>query len=211
MHTDNETIKRKYEGKLVIGITGGAGSGKSTVVELLKSKFDTEFIHCDEIAHELMEPGGKTYIPLLKEYGKGILEEGSEKISRPKLTKAANESPKGFKRLNEITHPIVIDEVVKRIRDSRHRLVLIEAALLIESGITGLCDDVWFVYAFKNERIGRIKASRPWDDEKIVAILDNQLSDEEFKAGSTFVLENHDGSDEWKQRAVERIKVLDGK
>ncbi len=202
-------MKRRYENKIVIGITGGAGSGKSTVSDYLVNRFDAEFIHCDVIAHELMEPGGATYGPLLEEYGKGILEDGSDEISREKLILAVRASEKGFDRLNSITHPLVTEEVLRRMEKSSHRIVLVEAALLIESGIDRLCDDVWFVYATRQERILRIKASRDWDEAKIVSILENQLSDEGFRAASTFVLENHNGSESWKKEAEARIMFLD--
>ncbi len=203
-------MKKRFDNKIIIGITGGAGSGKSSVAQYLIDKYDAEFIHCDVIAHELMEPGGATYEPLLAEYGKEILEDNSNLISRKKLTKTVGAIKNGFDRLNEITHPIVAKEVLKRMESSHCKIVLVEAALLIESGISKLCDDVWFVYAFKDERIGRIKASRDWSEEKIESIFANQLSDEEFKANSSFVLENHDGSESWKKEADERIMLLDG-
>ncbi len=202
-------MKKKYKDKIIIGLTGGAGSGKSRIADYLTGKYDAEYIHCDVIAHELMEPKGATYGPLLKEYGQGILEDDSDKISRKKLTDAVNRSSGGFARLNAITHPIVSDEVVSRIKASVHRIVLIEAALLIESGIGALCDDVWFVYSYKDERIMRIKASRDWSDEKIESIMANQLTDEEFTKGSDFVIHNHNGSEDWKKEADERIMLLD--
>ena len=202
-------MEKRSKNKMIIGITGGEGSGKSSVAQYLIDKYDAEFIHCDVIAHELMEPGGKTYGPLLSEYGRGILEDGSDEISRKKLMKAVSSSERGFERLNEITHPPVINEVKSRAENSPKKIVLVEAALLIESGISKLCDDVWFVYAFREERIGRIKASRDWSDEKIESMLKHQLSDEEFKAGSTFVLENHNGSESWKKDADDRIMLLD--
>ncbi len=202
-------MKKKYKDRIIIGLTGGAGSGKSRIADYLTEKYDAEYIHCDIIAHELMEPGGATYGPLLKEYGRSILEDTGDKISRKKLTEAVSRATGGFARLNAITHPIVSDEVAARIKASSHRIVLIEAALLIESGIGALCDDVWFVYAYKEERIMRIKASRDWSDEKIESIMANQLTDEEFIQGSGFVIHNHNGSESWKKEADDRIMLLD--
>ncbi|MCR5584914.1 MAG: dephospho-CoA kinase [Lachnospiraceae bacterium] len=202
-------MKKSLEDKIIIGLTGGAGSGKSSVADYIVNKYDAEFIHCDEIAHELMAPGGATYGPLLKEYGKEILDDNGREISRQKLTEAVKNSAGGFERLNMITHPLVIEEVIKRMEDSVHSLILVEAALLIESGIDKLCDEVWFIYAFREERIGRIKASRDWSEDKIQAIINNQLSDEEFIAGSDLVLENHNGSESWKKEADDRIMLLD--
>jgi len=60
---------------LILGITGGAGSGKSTIVEYIQKMEPTVFLHCDVIAHELMEPGNASYAALVKEFGEGILED----------------------------------------------------------------------------------------------------------------------------------------
>lgn len=197
------------ENHIVIGITGGAGSGKSTIVEYICENYDTEFIHCDVIAHELMEPGRESYTALINEYGEKILD--GKQIDRQKLLKAVTETQEGFKRLNMITHPCVTREVLKRIGNSVHKYIVIEAALLIESGLTKICDDVWFVFADKDERIQRIKKSRNWDDKKIDEIFKNQMSDEEFKSHSTFVIDNHDGCNAYINDINERIKFLDCK
>lgn len=197
--------------KIIIGITGGAGSGKSTVVECIQSHFDVDFMHCDIIAHELMEPGKASYKALIKEYGKGILTDGPDSaIDRVKLTDVLRESAGGYKRLNEITHPRVIKEVEKRIKASKKDIILVEAALLIEAGMTGMCDDVWYVHATDAERIDRIKKSRGWSDKKIADTLNNQLSHEEFLKNTTFVIENHDNSEEGLEKAVKRVEFLRG-
>ncbi len=202
-------MKHMIDKHIVIGITGGAGGGKSTIVEYICANYDTEFIHCDVIAHELMKPGHENYKALINEYGEGILD--GNLIKREKLLKAVTDSPEGFRRLNEITHPRVTLEVLKRIENSVHKYIVIEAALLIESRLTKICDDVWFVFADKGERIQRIKKSRNWDDGKIQKIFENQMSDDDFKKYSTFVINNHDGNNAWINDINERIKFLDGK
>ncbi len=197
----------KHTDKVVIGITGGAGSGKSRIVEYLKDKYDIEYIHCDKIAHDLMEPDGATYWPLLKEYGMQIIDEKNPPhISRAKLTKAIAASKEGFKRVNEITHPIVTEEVKYLIGETSRKLVIVEAALLLESEIHMLCDEIWYVYATEEERKKRLKSNRNYSDEKIEELLKNQLSEEEFKRRSDFIIPNHDGSDEGFFAAEKRIK-----
>ncbi len=195
--------------KIIIGITGGAGAGKSTVVEEVKKRFDVDFMHCDIIAHELMEPGRPTYKALLKEYGPEILSSGlGSVIDRKKLTESVSRHSCGFEGLNALTHPRVIREVRRRIKASNKRVIIIEAALLIEAGMTKMCDDVWYIYADLEERIERIKAERGWSDEKIRITLANQLSHEEFLKNTTFTLVNHNGDNEGAENAVKRIEFL---
>lgn len=195
--------------KIVIGITGGAGSGKSTVSDHIAKKFDATYLHCDEIAKKLMEPGEKNFIALTNEYGDSILSsEGF--IDKNLLLKAVNDSSEGFAKLNLLTHPNVTDEIMQAIVNSDRAIIVIEAALLIESGISKICDDVWYIRSTREERINRIRNTRDWTDAKISSILMNQLSDEDFIKYSTFVIENHDGSDEAIKSAEARIYELGG-
>lgn len=189
----------------LLGITGGAGSGKSTVVGKIQEMFPTEFLHCDVIAHELMQPGGASYEALLREFGPEILEKQpktgeliSEKpcISRSALAAVAMATPETRKRLNEVTHPLVREEVEKRISALEEKqfrgIVVIEAALLIEAGYKELCDTLWYVRAPKEDRIRRMKEIRGYSEEKIVNILNGQLSEEQFEKHADVIIDNPD-------------------
>ena len=181
---------------LILGITGGAGSGKTTVVELIEKTVPTHFLHCDVIAHELMEPGGASYRALVREFGERILEDSGEevrRISRPKLSEVAMATQDSRKRLNELTHPLVklvVEEELKKLaRENFQGVVVIEAALLIEN----ICDMLWYVHAPVADRIRRMKEKRGYSEEKIANILDGQLSEEEFISNADAVIENPDG------------------
>lgn len=190
---------------LILGITGGAGSGKTTVVEKIEEMVPTVFLHCDVIAHKLMEPGGASYAALVKEFGEIILEDAVEQeavpekqrpISRPKLSKVAMATPETRKRLNELTHPLVqktVEEELTRLSEEGFQgVVIIEAALLIEAGYKAICDCLWYVHAPLSHRIRRMKEKRGYFDEKIANILAGQLSEEEFRKHADVVIENPD-------------------
>ncbi len=184
---------------LILGITGGAGSGKTTVVERIEAMVPTVFLHCDVIAHRLMEPGGASYTALVKEFGEEILEDasGTERpISRPKLSKVAMATEETRARLNELTHPPVqrqVEAELLRLTEEGFRgVVIIEAALLIEAGYKKICDFLWYVYAPLPDRIRRMKEKRGYSDEKIANILAGQLSEEEFRRHADVVIENPD-------------------
>lgn len=184
---------------LILGITGGAGSGKSTIVEYIKQMVPTVFLHCDVIAHKLMEPGGASYFALVKEFGEDILEDTEgvlRPISRPKLSQVAMATKETRKRLNQLTHPLVQQEVERElerlIREDFRGVAMIEAALLIEAGYKSICDYLWYVHAPLNHRIRRMKEKRGYSDEKIANILAGQLSEEEFFAEADVIIENPD-------------------
>jgi len=189
---------------LILGITGGAGSGKSTIVEYIEKMVPTVFLHCDVIAHELMEPGGASYEVLVKEFGQEILEDnpaelpeqGLRPISRPKLSKVAMATEETRKRLNELTHPLVqqkVEQELKRLAaDGFQGVAIIEAALLIEAGYKSICDFLWYVHAPLDDRIRRMKEKRGYSEEKIANILAGQLSEDEFFFHADVVIENPD-------------------
>ena len=203
---------------LILGITGGAGSGKTTIVEKLEGMAPTVFLHCDVIAHELMQPGGPSYDALVKEYGTGILEEkqGTKEngattmspISRQKLAAVAMATGESRKRLNELTHPLVqnaVEEELERLREEEFRgVVIIEAALLIEAGYKELCDSLWYVYAPLADRIRRMKEKRGYTEEKIANILAGQLTEDEFRAHADVVIENPDCTEYKTDDTVEK-------
>lgn len=223
---------KQSKGFFCIGITGGAGSGKSTVVELIKGLVPTEFLHCDAIAHELMEPGGASYEALLAAFGDGILEEfkeqhgslttseashgglmegaghlGKRRIAREKLSELAMAAPESRARLNGLTHPLVRRELEGRLTALQEAgfcgVAVIEAALLLEAGLSDLCDEVWYVHAPMADRVRRMKENRGYSEKKIRNILEGQLSEEEFRARTDVTLENPDAVGEFSLAGME--------
>ncbi len=196
---------------LILGITGGAGSGKSTIVEYIKQMVPTVFLHCDVIAHKLMEPGGASYFALVEEFGEGILEDTEgvlRSISRPKLSQIAMATEETRKRLNQLTHPLVQQEVERELerltREDFRGVAMIEAALLIEAGYKSICDYLWYVHAPLEHRIRRMKEKRGYSDEKIANILAGQLSEEEFFAEADVIIENPDMAGYKSNEALEK-------
>ena len=198
----------------MLGITGGAGSGKTTVVEKIKQIAPVRFLHCDVIAHELMEPGCSSYQALVQEFGEEILENGI--ISRVRLSAVAMATAESRKRLNELTHPLVRREVEARIeallQEGFRGIVIIEAALLIEAGYKDLCDELWYIHAPLEDRVRRMRENRGYTEEKIANILAGQLTEEEFRKNADAVIENPDGEEILQQEILlkqitDRLKV----
>lgn len=177
----------------VIGITGGVGAGKSTVVGILGRHYRTEYLHCDVIAHRLMEPGGDAYAELCRLFGREILNEDGT-IHRGRLYEAAFQRTNRVEELNACVHPKVRLAVEARLAELRKAgfsgLVLIEAALLIEAGYQEICDELWYVYAPEEVRRARLKESRGYTDEKVDELLKKQASEQIFFRECDFVIYN---------------------
>jgi len=177
----------------VIGITGGIGSGKSLVARIMIDKHGAFFIDTDSIAKDQMEIGGISYQGVVDYFGRSILaEDGS--IDSKKLSQIVFKDKEKLQRLNDLTHPQVLEVVVnelKRLDDlGQVNYAIIETALMIEAGFDYICDGVWYVYSPENVRKDRLMKERNYSEEKINFILKSQSKDEDFRRRFSTVIEN---------------------
>ncbi|MGL4484052.1 MAG: dephospho-CoA kinase, partial [Anaerovoracaceae bacterium] len=134
----------------IIGITGGIGSGKSTVSNYLIGK-GYAVIDADKISKELMQKGEEGYKQVLEAFGEEILEEDG-KIDRLLLAKKVFRNEESKKKLNEITHPLVIAEINRQVkeleinanlsRQGENKLCFVDIPLLFEIGFENKVDEV---------------------------------------------------------------------
>ena len=178
---------------MVIGLTGGIGAGKSTILNILKKEFGFTVIETDRIAHELMEKGQPVYEEITACFGREILDE-KQQIDRRKLGAIVFEQKKMLKKLNEIVHPEVILEMKKRIatKSPEQGRFVIESALLFESGCQKLCDSVWYVDTKESIRRERLKTNRGMTDEQIDRVLRQQTMQEQNRRMSDIRIDNSD-------------------
>ena len=183
----------------IIGLTGGVGCGKSTVVKLLQKNYRSHAILTDDVAREQMLPGGIAYQRVVEEFGAGILAADGT-VDRAKLAEIVFADSGALARLNALTHPPVTEYVLQQIEEerekNRYQLLIIETALLIEGGYDAFCDEVWYVYATEEERRLRLKRSRGYSDEKIDALFARQCPEADFFGVATQVVNNSDGRTE---------------
>jgi len=177
----------------VIGITGGVGAGKSTVLNYIREKYNCRIIFADDLAKELEKKGNVCYLPLIELLGEDILSEDGE-INPFKMASVIYVNPQLLSGVNSIVHPAVKDAVVKEIDSEKekglHDYFFLEAAHLIGCGYKDIVDEMWYIRADESVRRERLKSSRGYSDEKIDKILSSQLSDEMFVSNSDVVINN---------------------
>lgn len=176
----------------VIGITGGVGSGKSTITEILKEQYHAFLISTDQVAHMLMQKDKISYKLIVEHFGQSILNENKE-IDRTLLGIIVYQDSSKLTLLNSLTHPYVMDYVCNLIRIKRAEkieLVCVETALPIEAGLKDFCDEIWYISAPESVRRGRLKKDRNYSEQKIDNIFKNQISDEDYRKASTHTLNN---------------------
>ena len=174
----------------VIGIIGGAGSGKSEVLKIMKQKYQAQIIIADEVARKLQEPGGCVYKEMVDLFGTDILLP-DQSINRQKLAEIVFNNEKLLKQLNAIVHPRVREEIQSIISKSSSSVIVLEAALLVECGYRPICDEFWYVHSDISVRRRRMKETRNYTDEKINAIIKSQLTEAEFIKNSDKIIDNN--------------------
>lgn len=176
----------------VIGITGGIGTGKSSVLEILKEEYDAYVVETDRLAHQLMEPGQPVYERVVSLFGNEILSEDG-KIQRSILGKIVFQDRNKLQQLNHIVHPAVKEFIIQDIEEKRKEQMvyyIIEAALLIEDGYKAICDELWYIYASQDVRIQRLISGRGGDETKWMQVIENQSSEDFYRMHCDVVIDN---------------------
>lgn len=191
-----------------IGITGGVGAGKSTVLTYLRDNYNCRVVLADELAHELMEQGGVCWEELCELLGSKDVWMKAGELDRQRLARLLFMDDALRERLNAIVHPAVKANIMQQAQDLRESGVVdylfFEAALLIEEGYDKICDELWYIYASEDVRRARLRETRGYSDEKITAIFASQMSEEAFRRACKYVIDNS-GDETQTQEQVRKL------
>lgn len=189
-------------GKKVIGLTGGVGSGKSRVLDILEQEYGATVIQADLVAKELMEPGADGYGKLKAIYGNQILGEDGA-IDRPKMADLMFRDSAMRETVNGIIHPLVWASIRRQIQAASGPFVVVEAALPDENH-RDIYTELWYVYTSEENRMARLLEGRGYSREKSRSIMDSQLPEQQFRAMADAVVDNN-GSLEDTRRQIGRL------
>jgi len=177
----------------IIGLTGGTGSGKSTVAAMVK-KYGAAVIDADIIARKIVEPGQEALREIVKFFGQDILLESGQ-LNRRKLGDIVFNDKEKLKELNRITHPHIINEIKKEIEiiknNGEYNSIIIDAAVLIDSGLSLLCDEIWVVTADKEIRLKRIMERDRLEENSAISRINSQMSDAELITYADVIINNN--------------------
>lgn len=187
-----------------IGLTGGIGSGKSAVSAML-GELGAWVIDADKVGHDIYRPDMEAWRQVVAAFGAEILA-ADRSIDRKKLGGIVFGNDEALARLNAIVHPLMFDEIGRRIAAKRaagfRRPIVVEAAVLIEANWLPLTDVVWVVETPRPAVVARVAAQRGLPARDIEARIASQLSDAERRRHADLVIRNG-GSLEALRRQVE--------
>jgi len=189
----------------VIGITGGIGSGKSTVTQCM-AEMGAVVIDADRVGWEAYMPNTEVWHDVVSEFGQQVVAENGE-INRQKLGQIIFNNPALRERLNKIMHPRMYKMMEKKIEAYRKegvQTVVLEAAVLIEANWTPLVDKLWVTVASEPVVIERLKKQRGMTEEQVLSRIRSQLSIEERKKYADEIIQNDGDLEEMR----EKVKAL---
>jgi dephospho-CoA kinase len=191
----------------IIGVTGNSGSGKSTVSNLLKS-LGAYLIMADEIAHKIIM--SDAYVEIVKTFGTDILKEDSLEIDRKKLGNIVFNDEKKLVILNSITHSYIIKSIINEIKllyfkKDEYKFIVIDAALLIETKLNEMSDQVWLVHADEKLKIKRLIERDKLSENQIIARLKNQMPFEEAKKFADVIIINNGTYEQLEEQVKKNI------
>lgn len=182
---------------MVIGLMGGVGCGKSTVMDYLEKQYNAYIIQSDYVAKEVMTPGFDVF-KKIKEIFPEVIENNA--IDNNKLAAIVFSDKSKLELLNSIVHPGTIKEIENRINNCNNKLIIVESAILLGSGIEKYCDELWFCYCEYDERIRRLIKNRNYSLEKAEQIISNQPYDEEYNRFADEFIDNTDSIEKTKEQ-----------
>ncbi len=188
----------------VIGLTGGIGSGKSTVSRFM-AELGAVILDADRVGHEALKPDTEVWREVVAAFGRQILTPGGD-IDRARLGELVFSNPESLSRLNRIMHPRIYDMVKTQLEGYRQQgvdVVVLEAPLLVEAGWTSLVDEVWVTVASEATVLGRLKERMGLSESESLARIRSQLSSVERIKHADVVIDTDCSLDELKARVGE--------
>ncbi len=185
----------------LVGLTGGIGSGKSTVAQRLAA-LGCEVIDADAVAREVVQPGEPTLRDLAERFGPTVLHEDGT-LDRQALARVAFADDDARADLDRITHPRIAARIAERIAQigaaadaTGDEVVVVDHPLLIETGQTGRFDAVVAVLADEEVRVRRLVGARGLDEEDVRARIRVQADDRQRRQAATHILHNEGSLEE---------------
>ena len=188
----------------MIGLTGGIGSGKSAVADMLRS-LGAFVIDADEGARAVVEPGTAGLRLLVDEFGAGILD--GERLDRAKLAALVFNDPERLARLNAITHPLVREWSAGKVAaaaDEGREVVVQDIPLLFETGLQAVFEQVIVVWVPESVQLARLLEGRGFDEADARARIARQLPIDSKRKLATWVIDNS-GTREATRVQVEKV------
>ncbi len=192
---------------MVIGVTGNSGSGKTLFSRKLADELEAKLIDADDVVKELSKPGQEYYTQIVNEFGKEYVLENGE-LDRKKIACKIFNDLNARDKINKITFKYIVEEIKNEV-ETEESITIIDAPLLIESGLNKICDIVIGIVASKKTKIKRICLRDEIDEKLAKQRIDCQPKCKYYELNSDYIIKN-DGNN--LELQVEKlVKIIKGR
>lgn len=198
---------------LIVGLTGGIASGKSEVDRELE-RLGLPVVDADALARQVVEPGTPTYETLVRQFGDCVLDE-HRCVDRAALASIVFGDEEKLVLLNSITHPAIFQEMMRRVAERAETLgdgevpaIVLDAALIVDAGVTGVFDLIVVVIADEETRVRRMTSERGMAEAEARGRIAAQAPDSERQATADIVIENDSTIEELHRRVSEAFERI---
>lgn len=198
---------------LIVGLTGGIASGKSEVDSELE-RLGLPVVDADALARQVVEPGTPTYDTLVRQFGDCVLDEHGC-VDRAALASIVFGDEEKRVLLNSITHPAIFQEMMRRVAERAETLrngevpaIVLDAALIVDAGVTGVFDLIVVVIADEETRVRRMTSERGMAEAEARGRIAAQAPDPERQATADIVIENDSTIEELHRRVSEAFERI---
>jgi dephospho-CoA kinase len=175
----------------VVGLTGGIGTGKSTFAALLLER-GAQVIDADALGRDALRPGTPAWHSVVDQFGREVVVQPSMEIDRKRLAELVFNNPEALKALNAIVHPQIFKAVADELDrlKSSDEIVVLDAALIVETALADVCDVVIVMDSTDEERIRRLQRDRDMSPTDIRARMTSQSDPEVLLRRADIVVNN---------------------
>ena len=194
---------------LLIGLTGGIGSGKSTVAAMLRDQ-GIRVVDADQIAREVVETGQPALAELVEVFGQGILNDDGS-LNRQELANRAFATEEATNALNTITHPRIEQETQRQFdlaAAEKENFLVYDMPLLVERGLHEEMDMVIVVHADIEERVRRLVEHRGLDEDDVRRRMSHQVDDVTRLASADVLIDNNGSVDHLRKQVDDFLATL---
>jgi len=190
----------------IIGLTGGIGTGKSTVSSIMHT-LGAKIIDADIISRQITGKDSNVLAKIRSTFGEKVISENGE-LNRVELGKIVFSDKEALDKLNAITHPVIGDKICCLIdeikKDNQTDTIVVDAAIPFVHGFRDVSDEIWVVTADKEKKINRIMARNNLTKEEAVQRINSQISESEYLSIAHVVIENNKDITELEKRVVKQ-------
>ncbi|HEY8814808.1 MAG TPA: dephospho-CoA kinase [Candidatus Dormibacteraeota bacterium] len=194
----------------LIGLTGGVGSGKSTVAAILR-ELGAEVVDADEAGHAVYEPGTPGFVAVVREFGHEYVRDG--RVDRRALGELVFKDLDALRRLNAIVHPLVREWMAARTAEAVQRgaeVVVQDVPLLFENGLEAFFPTTILVWVPKDVQVERLVGGRGFTAERAGKVIAAQMPIDEKRGRATHVIDNSGTREETRAQVEHLWETLAG-